>query len=121
MPFDYLLLKVDVIEKSDPSKVKVLGPAAEGPIKAHKPTSFTLDCSKAGPGRHTSSLAVVSLESMFGGFTFAYPLFVKVCDRISDCLIISLFLESDVEISGVCVCLCMCVCVCWKLQLSISS
>lgn len=73
------------MEKSDPSKVKILGPAVEGPIKAHQPTSFTLDCSKAGPGRHCLSLCVARL---FSGLSFT----CKVCDYSPCGLIVFLFL-----------------------------
>ena len=42
--------RVYVQEASNPSKVKVTGPAVEGPIQTFQPTYLVVDCSQAGPG-----------------------------------------------------------------------
>ena len=34
----------------EPSKVKVYGPATEGPVKSSQPTYFVVDAKEAGPG-----------------------------------------------------------------------
>lgn len=91
------------MEKSDPSKVKILGPAVEGPVKANQPTSFTLDCSKAGPGTQCLSHCV---SRLFSGFMFPHHSFVKVCDYSACCLITFLFFDLEIRIS-LCVCLCV--------------
>ena len=36
--------------KPDASKVKLLGPAVEGPVKCCEPTYFVVDAKEAGPG-----------------------------------------------------------------------
>lgn len=35
---------------SNPSKVKLSGPAFEGPVAPKEPTYFNVDCKEAGPG-----------------------------------------------------------------------
>lgn len=35
----------------NPSKVKLSGPAVEGPVKSQEPTYFVVDAKEAGPGR----------------------------------------------------------------------
>jgi len=40
----------------DASKVKVSGPAVEGPVEANKPTYLVIDCKEAGPGDPLFSL-----------------------------------------------------------------
>ena len=37
-------------KKPDASKVKLYGPAVEGPVKSNKPTYFVIDAKEAGPG-----------------------------------------------------------------------
>ena len=37
-------------EASNPTRVKVYGPALERPVKTHQPTYLIVDCSQAGPG-----------------------------------------------------------------------
>lgn len=39
-----------VQEASNPTRVKVYGPAVERPVKTHQPTYLIVDCSQAGPG-----------------------------------------------------------------------
>ncbi len=38
-------------EASNPSKVKVYGPALEQPVVTFQPTYLIVDCSEAGPGK----------------------------------------------------------------------
>ena len=42
--------RVLVQEASNPSRVKVYGPAIEKPVKTFEPTYLIVDCSEAGPG-----------------------------------------------------------------------
>ena len=42
--------RVNVQEASNPSKVRVRGPAVEKPVKTFEPTHLIVDCSQAGPG-----------------------------------------------------------------------
>ena len=42
--------RVSVQEASNPSKVRVYGPAVEKPVKTFEPTHLIVDCSQAGPG-----------------------------------------------------------------------
>ena len=42
--------RVAVQEASNPSKVRVHGPAVERPVKTFEPTHLIVDCSQAGPG-----------------------------------------------------------------------
>ena len=42
--------RVLVQDPSNPSKVKVYGPAIDHPVKTFQPTYFIVDCSEAGPG-----------------------------------------------------------------------
>ena len=49
--FERVLGQVNVKEASNPSKVKVSGPAVEGPVKTFQPTYLIVDCSQAGPGK----------------------------------------------------------------------
>ena len=44
--------QVQVQEASNPSKVKVYGPAVDQPCKTFHPTYFMVDCSEAGPGEY---------------------------------------------------------------------
>jgi len=39
-----------VQEASNPTRVKVYGPALERPVKTNQPTYLIVDCSQAGPG-----------------------------------------------------------------------
>ena len=45
--------RVLVQEASNPSKVRVSGPAVEAPVQTFQPTHLIVDCSQAGPGRCT--------------------------------------------------------------------
>jgi filamin len=49
-------VRVSAPEVSDPSKVRVHGPAIERPVTALEPTYFIVDCSSAGPGDVAISL-----------------------------------------------------------------
>ena len=51
-------------EASNPTRVKVYGPALERPVKTNQPTYLTVDCSQAGPGAVIS--AFVFLHVTFG-------------------------------------------------------
>ena len=44
--------QVQVQEASNPSKVKVYGPAVDQPCKTFHPSYFMVDCSEAGPGEY---------------------------------------------------------------------
>lgn len=46
-PFKIL---VEPTKPTDASKVKVFGPAVEGPVKSNQPTYFVVDAKEAGPG-----------------------------------------------------------------------
>ena len=46
--------QVYVQEASNPTRVKVYGPALERPVKTNQPTHLIVDCSQAGPGALTS-------------------------------------------------------------------
>lgn len=37
-------------KQPEPSKVKLYGPAVEGPVKSNEPTYFVIDAKEAGPG-----------------------------------------------------------------------
>jgi len=42
--------QVYVQQRSDPSKVRVYGPAIDGRPVTFQPTQFTVDCAEVGPG-----------------------------------------------------------------------
>jgi len=46
-------VQVYVQEASNPTRVKVYGPAIERPVKTNQPTYLIVDCSQAGPGTVT--------------------------------------------------------------------
>ena len=52
-----------VSEASNPSKVKVFGPALEKPVKTFQPTYLIVDCSQAGPGEHGGHLRILYMFS----------------------------------------------------------
>ena len=43
-------IPVEPLDESDASKVKLYGPATEGPVKSNQPTYFVVDAKEAGPG-----------------------------------------------------------------------
>jgi len=45
-----VMFQVNVQERSDPSQVRVYGDAVDRQPLTFKPTQFTVDCAKAGPG-----------------------------------------------------------------------
>jgi len=49
-----LYVQVYVQEASNPTRVKVYGPALERPVKTNQPTYLIVDCSQAGPGAATN-------------------------------------------------------------------
>ena len=53
----YFDFKVYVQEASNPTRVRVFGPAVERPVQTFQPTYLVVDCSEAGPGTYTSSLS----------------------------------------------------------------
>ena len=53
--------RVMVQEASNPSKVKVYGPAVEKPVKTFQPTHLVVDCSEAGPGRVFKMIHIIVL------------------------------------------------------------
>ena len=44
-------------KQPEPSKVKLYGPAVEGPVKSNEPTYFVIDAKEAGPGNHQLTFA----------------------------------------------------------------
>ena len=53
-----ICIQVYVQESSNPTRVKVSGPAIERPVKTFQPTYLQVDCSEAGPGKNSNSIQV---------------------------------------------------------------
>ena len=60
-----MFLQVLVQEASNPSRVKVYGPAVDQPCKTFHPTYFMVDCSEAGPGKLSALFCLEVIHLVF--------------------------------------------------------